>query len=226
MFSSRGRSKESSKGISKGKPKSKSNGKSKGKSKDKSKGKSKDPEDETRFLDLYLAVKRPLQGNFYHWGFVVRDKEREWHFFQVVQDVMDGPYRREFLRENPEDSQRCLRPLTSSGQLHPDWWDQLVQGLGRVLVPGEGESWNCQDYVMDIWDMLYDAQMISHDVWVMGKANMMPFYGADVCWDAEVEGGDGGDVHEEEPRDSRQFRSAQFVYDSSSTGDEAGPSVH
>jgi len=108
--------------------------KSKGKSSKKSDKKSdkKAQERSGANLQLYCAIYTPHFGNFYHWAFAVFDPASEqWHVFEVVQDVGNGPFRPEHRPVNPQNSIRCRRPLTLLGHMDPGWWDILVQQIGQ-----------------------------------------------------------------------------------------------
>ncbi|KAK0724022.1 hypothetical protein B0T21DRAFT_423400 [Apiosordaria backusii] len=58
-------------------------------------------------------------------------------------------------------SLRCRQPLTFLGQMYGDCWDTLVEQIRSVQIPGEAVEWNCQEYVIDIWDAMQAAQIIN-----------------------------------------------------------------
>ncbi len=72
--------------------------------------------------------------------------------------------------------------------------DTLIEKIGMIQVPGEGDSWNCQDYVMDIWDVMRCFGMIDNDTWEVGKVRMMPDFGQDFGGSEDEE--DSTDVDE------------------------------
>ncbi|KAG7123534.1 hypothetical protein HYQ46_009814 [Verticillium longisporum] len=181
--------------------------KKKDEKKDKKKAKHQEP-----LVDLYCAIYTPHFGNYYHWAFATHNQATsQWHLFQVVQDEQDGPFRPEGRQTNPTNSERCHQPLTFLGQMHPGWWDTLVQQIGMIQVPGEGLGWNCQDYVMDIWDALQAGQMIDELTWYEGREEMLPYYGQDFGGDADEE----SEEYEEQEEQEGQVMSQEFVYDSS-----------
>lgn len=77
------------------------------------------------------------------------------------------------------NSIRCHRPLTLLGKIHMGWWDILVQQIGTIQVPGYAVSWNCQDYVIEIWDAMHVCEMIDEGMWAESKEKMMDYYGQD-----------------------------------------------
>lgn len=98
--------------------------------------------------------------------------------------------------------------------MHVDNWDWLIEAVRELPVRGEAASWNCQDYVLGIWEMLLEAGVIEHDVWSNGYDLMLPYFGQDF-------GGQGGheeyeeqEGEEEEGNGGKRFKSQEFVYDS------------
>jgi hypothetical protein len=171
-------------------------------------------------LQLYCASYSPYFGNFYHWAFSVFDPASEqWHVFEVIQDVENGPFRPEHRPVNPQKSIRCRRPLTLLGHMDPGWWDILVQQIGTISVPGEAESWNCQDYVIEIWEVMMESGMVDHQTWYNGKETMMAFYGQD--FGGGDEEGEGEYEYEDEDDQGQgaqgdgRVLSAEYVLDSS-----------
>lgn len=101
---------------------SKSHGSSsKGKSaklREKSKKWSKDKVESS--IELYYAICTAHFGNYYHWAFAARSQQtRQWCIFEVVQDEQDGLFRHEQRQVDPRNSNRCQRPLTLLGCMHP-----------------------------------------------------------------------------------------------------------
>jgi hypothetical protein len=41
----------------------------------------------------------------------------------------------------------------------------------------QSSSWNCQDYILEIWQKLKDQGMVSEEIWKSGKQKSMKFYG-------------------------------------------------
>ncbi|KAK3175439.1 hypothetical protein K4F52_010269 [Lecanicillium sp. MT-2017a] len=165
-------------------------------------------------LNLYCAIYTPHFGNYYHWAFAVSDLAGvDWHIFEVVQDVQDGPFTPAHRMVNPMNSRRCRQPLIYLGQLHVGWWETLVNNIYEMR-PGEALSWNCQDYVMEIWDMMCSVGMIEQSTWQYGRAAMMPYYGQDFGDDGDEEDDTYEEGHDEE-QSGRRILSEEFVLDSS-----------
>lgn len=207
------KSKESRKGGSdKGKRKS---------DKDKTrsgKGKTKEEECGQDYLDIFCAIYTPRdEGNYYHWALAVYNREQnEWDILEVVQDETDGPFRPEHRQINPMSSRRCLQPLTGLGQMHPGWWSAFVEMVGRIPVPGEGLSWNCQDYVLDIWQGMKDAGMVDNTTWNAGRSEVLQYYGQDFGGGAEEDEDEEDEEDENETGvEAREFKSEEFIRDSS-----------
>lgn len=191
-------------------------------SKEKSKKGSRD--DEQTYIELYCAIYTPEFGNYYHWAFATHNQQtRQWYIFEVVQDEQDGPFSPEQHQTDPRNSRRCHRPLTPLGFMDPGWWDTLIQQIGTIQVPGEAASWNCQDYVMEIWDIMRFDGMIDDNTWYGGRENMLPYFGPDfggADGGADDDGGGEGGGEEEgnegpEGRGGRGPLSEEFILDSS-----------
>ncbi|KAM3547531.1 hypothetical protein ARSEF4850_009969 [Beauveria asiatica] len=76
--------------------------------------------------------------------------------------------------------------------------------------------WNCQDYVLEIWDTVLGIGAIDEVIRDAGRDNMIPYYGA-------IQGNDEGEDEDQDKKGSddddgqtRQYPSAEFVYDSDS----------
>ncbi|GJN70096.1 hypothetical protein PLICBS_004148 [Purpureocillium lilacinum] len=172
-------------------------------------------------LKLWCAIYYPQFGNYYHWAFAVSDTaDSAWHIFEVTQEVQDGPFTAVHRRTNPTRSQRCVQPLTYLGQMHEGNLSPMINQIRQITVPGEALSWNCQDYVIEIWDALLGAGIVSPETWQSGRAQMLQYYGQDF-------GGSGGDEsgvsygyggyegYEDDDQDGNQrIVSEEFVYDS------------
>ena len=193
-------------------------GKSKS-SKDKSRKSARHPKQDDNLLNLWCAIYHPREGNYYHWAFVVSNTaNRDWDLFEVVQESTYGTFTPVHRKTNPMDSRRCLRPLTALGQMHRGWWETMAEGIRGVPI-GEATSWNCQDYVIDIWDMLLSSGLISEETWCEGKTQMLPYYGQDFGGggDGDDEDYDLEDDYEDDDNGeggSQRFLSEAFVYDS------------
>lgn len=169
-------------------------------------------------LDLWCAIYNPHMGNYYHWAFVVSNpaekKESErWHIFEVTQERGEGPFTPQYRRKNPLSSTRCHRPLVTLGQMHSGWWNPMLEAIRQIPV-GEPVFWNCQDYVLEIWETLAEHGMISHETWEEGKNLMIPYYGQDFGERGANEGYSFEDQDEDPGEGSSRVLSDEYVYDS------------
>lgn len=173
---------------------------------------SKSKSSETTVLQLYCALYVPQFGNYYHWAFAINDETAQtWRVFEVVQDENDN-FRPNSLRGNPLRSDRCLQPLTWLGAIYANWLDVLESRIRDIRVPGEALSWNCQDYVMEIWDIVGEHEMVDRQTYEHGRQNMMPYYGQDYGGqEEELE-----EMEELEEADAPRVLSEEFIYDSDS----------
>ncbi|KJZ69839.1 hypothetical protein HIM_10767 [Hirsutella minnesotensis 3608] len=164
-------------------------------------------------VDLYCAIYVPAFGNYYHWAFAMNHRQtRRWHLFQVIQEEQGGPFIRNQRQVDPSSSASCLQPLNYLGQMRVNCWDWLIQAVPAIAVPGEAESWNCQDYVMEIWELLLENGVIDEAAWNHGYQAMLPYYGQDFG----DQGGHDYDEHEDEDdgEGGGRILSEAFVYDS------------
>ncbi|KAF5020566.1 hypothetical protein F66182_7398 [Fusarium sp. NRRL 66182] len=174
--------------------------------------------DNRALVDVYCAIYNPHLGNYYHWALAINHQTtRGWLLFEVIQDVHDGPFEAVMRETNPASSASCHQPLLLIGQIDAEWTNTLVTAIGEIQVPGEGLSWNCQDYVLEIWRVMLNYGMITHHTWQDGHNAMLPYYGQDFGEQNQ----DQEDERDEEYEDSSEehdgeFPSAEFVYDSDS----------
>lgn len=160
-----------------------------------------------QILKIYAAIYEPSMGNYYHWAFALNNPVAEqWHLFQVIQDEEGGPFRPEYLHIDPETIERCLLPLIPLGEMDQGWLQTLINGITQISVPGLAAEWNCQDYVMEIWGIARQHNMVSGDVYETSYRRLFGIYGQDF-------GGREEQVAEEE-EDERRIKSEEFVYDS------------
>ncbi|KXH55419.1 hypothetical protein CNYM01_14296 [Colletotrichum nymphaeae SA-01] len=173
-------------------------------------------DDGTKYIaSLHCAIYTPHFGNYYHWAFATHDQStRQWNVFEVVQDEEDGPFRAQCLQTNPANSRRCITPIINLCIIHSGWLETLFSQIPEIPVPGEGLSWNCQDYVIDIWDTAFACGAIDEGTWYAGKQEMLRYYGQDFGQD-----GEGGEDEEHEGDEGEEGQggplSEEFVFDSS-----------
>jgi len=159
------------------------------------------------YFNMYCAVYTPEFGNYYHWA-LAAEVDGNWSIFHVVQAFEGASFGAEMRQTNPRNSNRCHR-LVSLGEIHRGWWNGFLTGVASIPVPGDAVSWNCQDYVMDIWGLMWAEGMITAEMYSTGRTNMIPFYGQDFGGDEEHE-----EEEEEEAEQQRPPVSDEYVYDS------------
>ncbi|KAG6215061.1 hypothetical protein E4U34_005887 [Claviceps purpurea] len=175
-------------------------------------------------VELHCAMYRPQSSkrNFYHWAFAIKQAvksgKHRWQIFQVAQEKPDSPYKRNMRQVDPTSSTTCLKPLTLLGQMTADYWDWLIEAVEEIPVPGEADSWNCQDYVLEIWELLLDEGAINKDTWTEGYDPMLTCYGQDFGGGQDTYGTDESEEDEavDENDGERRVLSEEFVYDSDS----------
>jgi hypothetical protein len=149
----------------------------------------------------------------------------KWSTFQVVQEIEDGPFQPERVDVDPSNVMNCL-PLVHLGQMDAGWCSSLINGIGRIPVPGEAASWNCQDYVMEIWEMMRNMGMVDEEAWSIGKAAILIYYRQDY---GESEGEDHEELEDEEDGNEGTEHGAnkayplseEYVYNSESSWESA-----
>jgi hypothetical protein len=177
-------------------------------------------------VNLYCAIYTPQFGNYYHWAFAMNHPaRRRWKLFQVIQEEENGHFIRDARDVNPNDSSSCQKPLIFLGQMFADYWDWLVEAVPYIPVPGEAQSWNCQDYVVEIWEQLLHHEVIDDESWKYGYQAMLPYYGPDF---GSQQGSKYGEEDEDENDDDGdagegKILSEEFVLDSDENeNDHAG----
>lgn len=128
-------------------------------------------------IEIYGAVYTPAFGNYYDWALAMYNPSTNaWLVFQVTQEPDGGPFVPQITQRDPRSAPRCITPLMSLGYVEEAWMVQLEQLIYGIQVPGEAASWNCQDYVLEIWEAMMECGMISSDTWQAGRDSMMPYY--------------------------------------------------
>ncbi|KAG6262109.1 hypothetical protein E4U49_003361 [Claviceps purpurea] len=185
------------------------------------KGESSKPGKDSQAVDLYCTIYPPQFGNYYHWAFAMNQgAKKRWETFQVVQEEEDGPYIRNRCQVDPRNSSTCPQPvrLIFLGQMHAKSWDWLIEAIQDIPVPGEAASWNCQDYVLEMWALLLEAGEIDDATWSYSHNLMLPYYGPDFGGQEEhhLDEYEEEEAEEQDGEDGgeRKVLSEEFVYDS------------
>lgn len=98
--------------------------------------------------------------------------------FEVVQEVTDGPFTQMQHDNDPKRSARC-GPLEYLGRIDVRHMEGLVEITEAIQVPGESLHWNCQDYVLEIWDAMLYQGLIDVATHEQGRASMLAYYSPD-----------------------------------------------
>lgn len=100
--------------------------------------------------------------------------------------------------------------------MHIGWWETLVHYISAIPVTDNAVLWNCQDYAIEIWDLMLTYQMIDEGTWTEGQETMLQYYGQDFGGQREEEDEvDDDDDEEQGLEGQRGHLSEEFVYDSS-----------
>ena len=108
---------------------------------------------------LYIAMYSPIDGNYGHWALYL-ENDGESIIFEVVGE--HGTFRANSLAVNPENSNRHIRNIpvgTVNKQDIPD----LVKVMENMKIDNETTEWNCQDYVLEALESLYEECIIDED---------------------------------------------------------------
>jgi hypothetical protein len=94
----------------------------------------------------------------------------------------------------------------------PAGWISFRGRVRDIQVPGESLFLDCQDYVMEIWNIVGECGMVNPDTYEQGRESMMACYGQDYGGQQE----DADEYEDEEKRTKRQI-CVKFVRKNSST---------
>lgn len=173
-----------------------------------SKGKGKKAEHQPpETLEIWVAVFRPYGGHWYHWSIGAYDNSRgTWHMFEAIRESASGPFMVNYRPSNPQNSSRCIRPLTFVGSIDRTFRDDVFAAIHQVRTPRGNVFWNCQDYVDGVIWALVNCGLL--DVGVVEPTSVLL---------EEYRGGMVDDFADIE-RQGRAGRilSAEFVVDSDS----------
>ena len=172
-------------------------------------------------ISLYCVISTPFFGNFYHWDFATYDPNtQQWFVLGVVQEEEDGPFNYEKRYQNPLDT--TPGRLLFLGQVRPVCRDTLMRDIGLIQVPGEAASWDCQDYVMEIWEIVREYKMVDDDRWWESRRKMVRYFGQDFGGeDSEREESEVEEDEDDQEGRERRILSEEFVYDSSDSSDSS-----
>lgn len=135
---------------------------------------------QVRFVDVYCLIFKPrLSHHYQQWALAFSEPEKaDWWTIEAVQDKIGAPYYKKDDRIHPKDITGNQKPLTYLGRISPFCFDKFVDGLGMVELPGrKGKApTDSRDYVLDIWNMMWEKGMVDKTMWEHGKSLMHPHY--------------------------------------------------
>lgn len=108
---------------------------------------------------LYIAIYQPKEGNYKHWALYL-EAAPDHIIFEVTGSHSN--FRRNVLKGKPGSSSRHRRSILV-GTIRDQDVKELITYMEKVNVDNGTVHWNCQDYVIEAIDGLYEECIIDED---------------------------------------------------------------
>lgn len=110
---------------------------------------------------LFIAMYRPLEGNYYHWAFFLQ-ASRPLVFEVTGSHPSFSP---QLSNETPETSSRRDRlfECIHVGDINTVDIEQLKEKINIQNVDNETVEWNCQNYVLEALESLVEEFIVDGD---------------------------------------------------------------
>ncbi len=108
---------------------------------------------------LYIAIYKPRYGNYKHWALFL-EAESEHFIFEVIGE--HGSFTKNTVKGSPTKSNRhetSILVATINEQDVPE----VRKSVALAEIDNETTEWNCQDYVIEVLERLYDECVIDED---------------------------------------------------------------
>lgn len=110
-------------------------------------------------LRITVVFFKLIEGNFDHWALWLRGRAVN-KLFQVAGDYAE--MEAQALDEDPRDNSRLYKCITV-GEIVSDDQLALEAQIKTVPVRNDVALWDCQDYVLDVLDVLEDEGYVGGD---------------------------------------------------------------
>lgn len=108
---------------------------------------------------LYIAIYRPLEGNFKHWALFL-DVSGSPYTFEAAG--AHPSFTKEARIEHPESIDRYIRKILIADIADSDIAD-LIKYMETVAIDNETVEWNCQDYCLEAIEGMKDEFLIDEN---------------------------------------------------------------
>ncbi|KAF2002008.1 hypothetical protein P154DRAFT_594863 [Amniculicola lignicola CBS 123094] len=112
-------------------------------------------------LRIEVAIYRPRQGNYHHWGLCVYDTTRKRYTIYEVTGAHPD-FEKNVLNSDPRNTRRLVK-LIPIDVISRNNQGDLVRAIESVPIDNDTTEWNCQDYVMEILGKLVEECLLDED---------------------------------------------------------------
>lgn len=109
---------------------------------------------------LYIAMYEAGTGNYEHWALCLDDGDDLPTIFEVSGE--HGTFEKSTVQDEPENRLRHKRNI-AVGEVNARDIPELLKVVDNAKVDNETTEWNCQDYVIELLETLYDECIIDED---------------------------------------------------------------
>lgn len=113
----------------------------------------------SRETNLFVADFKPLQGNYLHWALYHQDGQDDT-LYEVVNETPN--FTKNTAKEKPEATNRLREKLFISTILARDV-PRFEDIVDNATVDNETTHWNCQDYVLEIIEVLASECIVDEE---------------------------------------------------------------
>lgn len=108
---------------------------------------------------LYIAIYQPTEGNYKHWALYLENGS-EHSIFEVIGSHPN--FERNVVSGKPQSTSRHRKNILVAKIRNQDV-EELKTYMANVKVDNETALWNCQDYVIEAIEGLYDECIIDEE---------------------------------------------------------------
>jgi hypothetical protein len=104
---------------------------------------------------------KPIEGNYEHWALCLNDDDGDVPtVFEVTGEHPN--FEKSTLKYNPKDTGRHRRDIVV-GVINKRDIPEFLQTVEHSKANNTTVDWNCQDYVIELVEKLYDECIIDED---------------------------------------------------------------
>ena len=108
---------------------------------------------------LYVAMYKPVEGNYEHWALYLQNGEED----VVYQVIGEWPHFKYNVKETKPENTLLHRRSIFMCEVNDRDIPELKEHVADYPIDNEVESWNCQDYVVEVLQKLEEECVVDGD---------------------------------------------------------------